>query len=65
MDIQDLYQKNDDLKKYVDHWAVKEGRDVSEVLSFEITRLYAQQLLEKEEITYENLKVGQDNRIGN
>lgn len=61
--IQDLYRSDKDFAKYVDHWAQKEGKDINEVLTYEITRLYAKQILEKEEETYENLKIGQDNGI--
>lgn len=63
---QDFYQNDADFKHYVDHWSWKHNVPVEEVLTYEITRLYMEQLKEKkeatknEEIEYE---VRQDNGI--
>lgn len=64
-DILDLYQSNEDVKKYVDHWAAKHHVTVTEILSYEITKLYIKQLLEKEESKNEEIKfeIHQDNGI--
>lgn len=63
--IQDLYQNNEDFKKYCNHWAAKENKTPEEVAQYEISRLYAEQLLEKEETKNEEIKyeIHQDNDI--
>ena len=63
---QDFYQSNADFKYYVDHWSWKHKVPVEEVLTYEITRLYMEQLLEKKEATKnEEIKyeLHQDNGI--
>ena len=62
--IQDLYQSNEKMRHYVDHWAWKHGVSKEEVIKYEITRLYGKQLLEKEENEHEiKLEIRQDNGI--
>ena len=62
--ILDCYQNNEDFKHFVDHWAEKHNVPVEEVLTYEITRLYAESIKERrnnnEEIHYE---IRQDNGI--
>lgn len=63
-DILALYQTNERMKHYVDHWSAKHNVSRTEVMNYEITKLYGKQLLEKEinheEIEYE---IRQDNGI--
>lgn len=62
--ILDCYQNNEDFKRFADHWAAKHNVPVEEVLTYEITRLYAESIKERrnnnEEIHYE---IRQDNGI--
>lgn len=62
--IQDLYQNNENMRHYVDHWAWKQGVSKEEVMTYEITRLYGEQLLEKEDNEHEvKYELHQDNGI--
>lgn len=62
-DILALYQSNADFKRYVDHWAKKIHEPAEKVMMFSISKLYADQLLNKEEeVTYE-YEIRQDNGI--
>lgn len=63
--IQVLYQSNADFKRFADHWAAKHSVPVDEILTYEISRLYAEQLKEKENNTNEEIKyeIRQDNGI--
>lgn len=65
IDILALYQNNADFKRYIDHWAAKHGVTVDEVLHYEISRLYAAQLLKKEDNKNEEIhyEIRQDNGI--
>ena len=63
IDIPDLYQNNPDFKRFVDHWSSKNHRPASEVMNYEISRLYAEQLLTKEEEKQYEYQVRQDNGI--
>lgn len=62
--IQDLYQNDSRMKHFVDHWAAKHHVSKEEIMGYEITRLYTQQLLEKEEPKNEEMyEIRQDNGI--
>lgn len=64
-DIQDLYQNNEDFKTFIDKWADKLKVTKTEVINFAISRLYAEQLLEKEDTNNEEIhyEIRQDNGI--
>lgn len=64
-DIQDFYQNNADFKRFIDHWSDNLKAKPEDVIQFAISRLYAEQLLEKEESKNEEIKyeIGQDNGI--
>ena len=62
--VLDLYQNNEKMRHYVDHWSQKHGVSKEEIMKYEIVRLYGEQLLEKEEPKNEiKLEIRQDNGI--
>lgn len=64
-DIRDLYQNNSDFKRFIDHWSSNLKAKPEDVLQFAISRLYAEQLLEKEDTNNDQIKyeIRQDNGI--
>ena len=63
--ILDYYQNNPDFKRYVDHWAMTIGEKPEVVAQYQISKLYLQQLLYKEENNHEEIQyeLHQDNGI--
>ena len=64
INTQDLLKTNKDFKRYCEHWGQKNGDAANDVAEYAISKLYAEQLLEKEEPVNEiQYELHQDNGI--
>ena len=63
INTQDLLKMNEDFKRYCEHWGQKNGDAANDVAEYAISKLYAKQLLEKEEEKHYEGKIRQDNGI--